>query len=154
MFDLEMVDHLLTTTRAVRKRLDLARPVEPEVIEECLEIAIQAPSGSNHQGWHFMIITDPEVKRGIADLYHKSFEAYIGFNQAGERNPVRESAIYLAEHFHEVPVMVLPCYEGRVEQSSLMNQAGLYGSTGHMVVYAGVTLAWARIGLDDIAPEV
>jgi nitroreductase len=66
--DLNTVDHLLTTTRSVRKRLDTTRPVEPEVIEQCIEIAIQAPTGANRQGWHFMVVTDPDKRRKIAEL--------------------------------------------------------------------------------------
>ena len=69
-------DQLLTTTRSVRKRLDLERPVEREVIEECLEVAIQAPTGSNMQGWHWMFVTDPAKKQALADLYNESFRPY------------------------------------------------------------------------------
>src|SRR5262245_50902347 len=60
--DLAAIDHLLTTTRTVRKRLDLTRPVDPKIIEEAIEIAVQAPTGSNAQGWHFVMVTDPEKK--------------------------------------------------------------------------------------------
>lgn len=130
--DLATVDHLLTTTRSVRKRLDLARPVEPEVIERCLELAIQAPSGSDRQKWHFVVITDPALRLGIAELYRRSFNKYILAGQSQRnteaRSPLEDSAIYLSEHFHEVPVLVLFCYEGRVERSSLASQAGVYGS--------------------------
>jgi nitroreductase len=126
--DLETADKLLTTTRSVRKRLDLARPVEPEVIERCLEIAAQAPSGSNRQGWHFVVLTEPELRRGMAELYHRSFMEYYGSGRAAAGSPVAESALYLAEHFHEVPVQVLFCYEGRVEGGPPMAQAALYGS--------------------------
>jgi nitroreductase len=133
MFDLTTVDHLLSTTRSVRKRLNLNRPVEPEVIERCLELAIQAPSGSDRQRWHFVVLTDPDLKRGIADLYRKSFEGYYtaGRAAAGEGTPVsplEESAVYLTEHMHEVPAMVLFCYEGRVENAGPAVQAGMYGS--------------------------
>ncbi len=69
-------DQVLTTTRSVRKRLDLTRSVEPELIRECLEIALQAPSGSNSQQWHFVVVTDPEKKLAVADLYRKSFAVY------------------------------------------------------------------------------
>ena len=79
--DLATVDHLLTTTRAVRKRLDLERPVEPEVLERCIEIALQAPSGSNRQGWHFVVVTDPAKRRALADLYRRSFRAYAASNR-------------------------------------------------------------------------
>ncbi|HMO57410.1 MAG TPA: nitroreductase family protein [Roseiflexaceae bacterium] len=129
--DLQSIDHLLTTTRSVRKRLDFSRPVEPEVIERCLEIAIQAPSGSDRQGWHFVVLTDPAVKAGIAELYRTSFNSYIGSSAPtgdGPRNAIRDSSIYLSERMHEVPVLVLFCYEGRAEQGPPMMQAGLYGS--------------------------
>ena len=139
--DLATVDHLLTTTRAVRKRLDLERPVEPEVLERCIEIALQAPSGSNRQGWHFVVVTDPAQRRALADLYRRSFQAYAAGNRtqpppgAAADDPriaqaprVRASATYLAERMHEVPVLVIPCIEGRVEQAGVSAQAGLYGS--------------------------
>ena len=65
------LDHLLTTTRTVRKRLDLTRPVDTKIIEEAIEIAVQAPTGSNAQGWHFVVVTDPDKKKAIADLYRQ-----------------------------------------------------------------------------------
>src|ERR1700754_4826666 len=65
-------DEVLTTTRSVRKRLDLSRPVERSVIEECLKIAQQAPSASNRQHWHFVVVTDPAKRLGIAELYRKA----------------------------------------------------------------------------------
>ena len=73
-------DDLLSTTRAVRKRLDFERPVERSVVEECVDLAFQAPTGSNRQGWHFVFVTDPDKKRGLADLYGESFDRYT---QAG-----------------------------------------------------------------------
>lgn len=138
--DLASVDKLLTTTRSVRKRLDLERPVPPEIIEECLEIAIQAPTGSNSQGWHFMVVTDAEKKAKIGDLYKQSFFIYARSNQEqaesrGNRDHdleqqgrVVKSAVYLAQNMHKVSVMVIPCIEGRVETLGPMAQAGLYGS--------------------------
>lgn len=130
--DLPTIDHLLTTTRSVRKRLDLNRPVEPEVIERCLSIATQAPSGSDRQKWHFVVITEPELRWGLAELYRKSFAAYTNYRMTQSATPptaaMRDSSSYLAEHFHEVPVLVLFCYEGRVEQANVDAQASLYGS--------------------------
>ena len=130
--DLATVDHLLTTTRSVRKRLDLARPVEREVIERCLEIAIQAPSGSDRQKWHFVVVTDPALRQGLAELYRRAYTAYrASFPTSGPgapREALRDSSAYLAEHFHEAPALVLFCYEGRVEQAGLASQASLYGS--------------------------
>ena len=81
-FDLAMTDELLATTRAVRKRLDLDRKVPREVIMECLELAVQAPTGSNSQGWRWLIVDDPKKKQALADLYRKGGEAYL--SQAGD----------------------------------------------------------------------
>ncbi len=134
MLDLTVVDRLLTTTRAVRKRLDLERPVEPEVIERCLEIATQAPSGSDRQRWHFVVITDPALRQGLAALYRRAFWAYFGAPQGPHggpyltSTPLQESAVHLAEQFHRIPVQVLFCYEGRVEDRGPLAQASLYGS--------------------------
>lgn len=136
--DLKTVDKLLTTTRTVRKRLDLTRPVEPEVIEECLRLAIQAPTGSNAQGWRFVVVTDLEKKAQIGELYKKSFFTYNNDRQEQRQRAGREldsqmrrvvsSSMHLANHMHEVPVMIIPCIYGRVEKMDQMAQAGLYGS--------------------------
>jgi len=137
--DLATVDHLLTTTRSVRKRLDLKRPVDPAVITRCLEIALQAPTGSNTQGWHFLVVTDAAKRKAIADLYRRAFEGYRNMNQTApqlqEGDPRREqtlrivdSAGYLAEHLHEVPVFIIACVEGRVENAGVIAQASIYGS--------------------------
>jgi nitroreductase len=138
--DLASVDKLLTTTRSVRKRLDLDRPVPPEIIEECLQIAIQAPTGSNSQGWHFMIVTDADKRAQIGELYKQSFFIYARSDQEqparrgnrerdpDQQNRVVKSAVYLAQNMHKVPVLVIPCIEGRVETLEPMAQAGLYGS--------------------------
>lgn len=137
--DLATVDHLLTTTRSVRKRLDLTRPVARDVIERCLEIAIQAPTGSNRQNWHFMVVTDAERRARLGKLYRQSFAIYRGPQpeataqtprspRARQMHRVMDSASYLAEHLHEVPVLVIPCIRGRVEDLSPMELAGLYGS--------------------------
>ena len=136
--DLASTDHLLTTTRSVRKRLDFSRPVEPEVLEKCLEIAIQAPTASNRQHWHFLIVTGAEKKAVIGRYYKESFEQYRGPRQEAQPTPtdphqaqtarVIDSARYLAEHMHEVPVMVIPCIEGRPQSPDPAAQAGLYGS--------------------------
>lgn len=130
---LDTIDHLLTTTRSVRKRLDLERPVEREVIERCLDIAIQAPSGSDRQAWQFVMITDPRLKSGVAELYRRSFDQYRGqqSTQSGQHSPPNrglDSAIFLAEHMHEVPLLALFCYQGRVEGANVASQAALYGS--------------------------
>ncbi|MBO0791293.1 MAG: nitroreductase family protein [Ktedonobacteraceae bacterium] len=132
-------DELLTTTRAVRKRLDLTRAVEPEVIRECLEIAVQAPTASNRQHWHFVVVTNPEHKQALADLYRSSYHAYRAspgvaaqYAQNSERGKIQERVVsssdYLAEHMHEVPVMLIPCFRGRVDGKPSGTQAGAWGS--------------------------
>ncbi|MFN8546196.1 MAG: nitroreductase family protein [Candidatus Binatia bacterium] len=137
--DLTVVDALLTTTRSVRKRLDLRRPVEPAVLERCLEIAAQAPTGSNEQGWHFLVVTDAAKRAGLAELYRRSFDAYATLRAQQPPRPsddprarqapgVLDSATYLRDHLHEVPVMIVPCINGRVEEAGVTAQASLYGS--------------------------
>ena len=136
--NLAVLDHLLTTTRSVRKRLDLTRPVERAVIEQCLEIAGQAPSGSNRQGWHFVVVTDGEKKQFIAERYRKAWYGYNATRSAAtgpdltaeekQLQRVISSAQYLADHLQDVPVLVIPCIEGRPEDAAPASQAGLYGS--------------------------
>ncbi|MCE2490568.1 MAG: nitroreductase family protein [Anaerolineae bacterium] len=126
-------EKLLTTTRSVRKRLDLTRAVPPEVIKECLQIAIQAPSGSNLQKWHFMVVTDADKRAQIGAWYKESFLQYADTGDGDiqqRRRHIRllDSALHLAEHMHEVPALVIPCYEGRVEDAGQMAQAAHYGS--------------------------
>ncbi len=109
--DLQTVDHLLSTTRAVRKRLDLDRPVPPEVIEECLRLAIQAPTGSNRQGWHWVVVTDADKRAALADMYSDGAGAYLDRARAGSGGLSRtgESALWLTERLERVPVHVIPC---------------------------------------------
>ncbi len=128
-------DELLSTTRAVRKRLDLHRPVEREVLEECLRLAQQAPTGSNRQGWGFVVVTDPEKRKGLADLYRKSWIPYSQSKAAqmptgdpATQERVRDSASYLAEHLHEVPVLVIPIIRGRTDTAPIVGQAAIWGS--------------------------
>src|SRR6476659_2975649 len=108
--ELASVEHVLTTTRSVRRRLDLARPVEPEVIEECLRLAIQAPTGGNSQGWRWIVVTDAELRMQLAELYRDIATPYLasGLDQGGEPTPqqqrVVDSARYLSDILHEVPV--------------------------------------------------
>jgi nitroreductase len=135
------IDALLTTTRSVRKRLDLSRPVEPEVIRECLELALQAPTGSNSQGWHFVVVTDPGQRQALATLYRKGGAQYMERRsavlqkQAASSEPeaaaaarIFDSAHYLLDHLHEVPVHVIPCIEGRTEHMPVSVQAARWGS--------------------------
>ncbi len=135
-FDIAMTDELLATTRAVRKRLDLDRPVPRSVITECLNLAVQAPTGSNSQTWRWLIVEDADKKQALADLYRQAASAYL--EAAGEAaaesgdeqtKRVMGSAMYLAEHLQEVPVHVIPCLEGRPPADTPpAMMAGFYGS--------------------------
>jgi nitroreductase len=132
--DLASVDHVLTTTRSVRRRLDLSRPVEPEVIEECLRLAIQAPTGGNSQGWRWIVVTDAELRLRLAELYRDIATPYLaaGLDQGGppsaQQQRVVDSAKYLADVLHEVPVHVIPCLYGELEGVPNWAAAGAYGS--------------------------
>jgi nitroreductase len=131
-------DELLTTTRSVRRRLDLRRPVPMPLIRECLEVALQAPSGSNRQSWHWVVVTDPDKRAAIGAIYRTAVEAYLDSTGAAgklfaddpTRAPVQrrvaDSVAYLGEHMGEVPVLVLPCL--RATRLPEGNQAGLWGS--------------------------
>lgn len=134
-------DVLLSTTRSVRKRLDLSRRVEAEVIRECIELAVQAPTGSNSQGWHFVVITDAEKRKAIGDIYRRGYNLYRQQIDAGKQvvqrssqiasstlERVRSSSQYLADHMGEVPVLLIPCIHGRVEGLPTLAQAGTWGS--------------------------
>lgn len=117
-------DEVATTTRAVRKRLDLERQVEPEIITECLRIATQAPTGSNSQGWRFVVVTDPDKRKALADCYRVGWEASYGSggralqnipeDRRAEQERVVGSAQYLADNLEHVPVHVIPCLLGKV----------------------------------------
>ncbi len=148
--DLETVDHLLTTTRSVRRRLDLNRPVEPELIEECIEIAIQAPSGSNLQGWNFVVVTDPERRRKLADVYRKGGEVYNGLRDEGPaqfaaNDPrlahpqrVQESSEFLFKHLHEVPVLIVPCIDGRMQEVPYLAELEKRGEVFWALMYGSI----------------
>ena len=135
-FDLNQTDELLATTRAVRKRLDLTRPVPREVINECLELAVQAPTGGNSQGWRWVVVDDADKRAALAELYQRGAADYLASSAAqaekdGNRQNQRvfESAQYLADHLAEVPVHLIPCLAGRPPEGSPATlYSGLYGS--------------------------
>lgn len=134
-------DELLSTTRAVRKRLDLGRPVDMALVDECLELAVQAPTGSNAQGWHFVVVTDEHKRARLGELYTAGFDSVYGDREeaasglpsddpeyVATTRRVIDSATYLAEHMGEVPVMVIPCLWGRTDGADVPVQAGAWGS--------------------------
>jgi nitroreductase len=134
------IDELLTTTRSVRKRLDLTRPVEAEVIRECLSLALQAPTTSSGQSGHFVVVTDSSQREALAALYRKGAARYAhqkdqvlaaATNEKEAAQLARillDSAQHLIDHLHEVPVHVIPCIQGRAENLPLVEQVSLWGS--------------------------
>jgi nitroreductase len=132
--DVANADLLLSTTRSVRKRLDFDRPVEREVLLECLELAVQAPTASNRQTWRWMIVTEPDLKSQIADIYREQAMPYLGESLVaaegsgnGGNTRVYESALYLAENLEQAPAFVLPCL---AEDLSAMDANGAIVALG------------------------
>ncbi len=164
-------DELLSTTRAVRKRLDLERPVSREVLEECMELAVQAPSGSNAQGWQFMFVTDPDKKAKIGEYYGRAFAQYrempIAIHKlhmdSGDRALIdsqkrsADSADYLAENMGRVPVLFIPCATGRTDGPGMANASAHAGVLGSIIPAAwsfmlaararGIGTAWTTLHL-------
>jgi nitroreductase len=134
-------DEVLRTTRAIRKRLDLTRPVPRDVIRECLDIALQAPTGSNRQNWHFVVVTDAKQKAAMGELYGRAVDAARKETAAltridavdaaahdAQTARVLSSASYLFEHIGEVPGMLVPCISGRLQLSAPSALASQIGS--------------------------
>jgi len=133
-FDLTETDRLLSTTRAVRRRLDLGRPVERDVILDCIRLSQQAPTASNTQKWRWMVVTDAAKRAGIAEIYGRGKQflsqarAEIDTGDA-QTHRVYDSAEWLLDHLHEVPCLVIPCIEGRLPAGSPNGMAAaVYGS--------------------------
>ncbi len=144
------VERLLTTTRSVRRRLDLQAPVDLSDIHDALRIATQAPTGSNNRSWRFLVVTDPDTRAGLAAIYRKGLTVYAAalaeMSEQGMELPVQpdgerlrtldaqttrsmRSAAYLTQHLHEVPVHVVPCLLGRLpEGADTFRQAAYWGS--------------------------
>ena len=135
------VDEVLATTRAVRKRLDFDKPVEPEVIKECLEAALQSPTGSNSQSWQWLVVTDSDQRAALAKLYQQGWELYtqmegnvqtaykgVDEDRISQQSRVLDSATYLAKNFEKVPVMMIPILPGRFEGLPSMASAAMLGS--------------------------
>jgi nitroreductase len=112
--------------------------VDHSTVLECLDLALQAPTGSNRQGWHWMFITEPEKKKALAELYKKNFLAYRDSGarptydesdtRAQRQTAVTDSANHLAEHFHEVPILMIPLIEGRLDNLPAFAAASTWGS--------------------------
>ncbi len=147
---------LLTTTRAVRRRLDLERPVARALLEECVEVAVQAPAGGNRHRYRFVLVDDTAQRAALGAIYRRAFAAYLERPEAAGGR-LLDSARHLAEHLHAVPAIVIPCMEGRVEElASARAQSGYWGSV-YPAVWSFMLAARARglgNGADDDAPPV
>jgi len=136
MSDLASIDELLSTTRAVRKQLDLERPVEVELITDCLRLAMYAPNATNAQSWRWLVVTDPDTRRAIGEVYRSVLEPISlrlrdQRRAAGDAAALRhsESVLHLVRHLGEVPVHVIPCLQATIEPTtSLAELSGLFGS--------------------------
>ena len=145
--DLASVDHVMKTTRSVRLRLDLERAVPRALIEEAIDVALQAPTGANSQDWRFVVVDDAALRAKLAELYRRGSELYLngktGLARTGmsvqrqyaaddprqQRMPaVVKSAVHLIENLHRVPVHVIPCIAGRFEKEDVFTQAAMWGS--------------------------
>jgi nitroreductase len=160
-------EELLTTTRTVRKRLDLERPVPIELVEQALTIALQAPSGSNRQLWQWLVITDEQQRAALGELYRRACEKYFaspasaGSTSTGDperdaaQQRIRSSSEYLADRMGQVPVLVVPCIQTDLEELPAGNQAGLWSSLlpaawSYMLAARNVGLgtAWTTLHLN------
>ncbi|WP_454858990.1 nitroreductase family protein [Promicromonospora soli] len=132
-------DELLSTTRAVRRRLDFSRAVPRSLIEECVDLATQAPTGRNRQRWHFLVVTESDQRAAVADIYRRATLAAtgapltdrdvwrMGYHGASTQR-VFDSLRYLIENIDRVPAFVIPAVEGRTDGATVEAQAGTWGS--------------------------
>lgn len=130
-------DEVLATTRSVRKRLDFDRPVERETVMECLDLALQAPTGSNRQGWQWMFVTDQAKKDALAKIYAENFALYRQMPRpqydsddprADRMDKVVDSAQYLADNMQRAPILLIPCLEGKPDNGAGGLSASFWGS--------------------------
>ncbi|GAA1393930.1 nitroreductase family protein [Kitasatospora putterlickiae] len=154
-------DELLTTTRSVRLRLDLNRPVDLAEVRACVETALQAPNGGNTQRWHWVVVADDGLRERVAAVYRRVFEvrypptASAGTSGVGVTDRMLEGGRHLASHLHEVPVLVIPCVDLGGRSLPPGNQAGLWGSLlpaawSYMLAARarGLGTAWTTVHLD------
>ncbi|MEU4245777.1 nitroreductase family protein [Amycolatopsis sp. NPDC026612] len=159
-------EELLTTTRTVRKRLDLDRPVPLDLVKHCVQVALQAPSGSNTQRWQWLVVTDADRRAALGEIYRRACHEYLESpaaagklfaddpSRAQVQQRVGDSVAYLADRMGDVPVLVVPCLETAASELPAGNQAGLWASLlpavwSYMLAARSVTLgtAWTTLHL-------
>ncbi|MFJ5992819.1 nitroreductase family protein [Lentzea sp. NPDC092896] len=116
------LEDALTTTRAVRRRLDLERPVDLEIVLRCLETALQAPTGGDRQAWRFVVVTEPDLRAEVGRIYRRCFEE----RTRGAAGRTYENAQHLATVMERVPVQIIPCVEVPGGHLPPRNQASLW----------------------------
>lgn len=132
-------DDVLSTTRAVRKRLDLSRPVPRRLIEECVDLATQAPTGRNRQRWHFLVVTDKAQRAAVADIFRRAVQAGSGqplnerdmrrmYTHPDSMQRIGEGFQHLYDNIHRVPAFVIPAVEGRTDRATVLEQSMTWGS--------------------------
>ena len=134
-------DELLSTTRAVRKRLDFGRPVPDELIRECVELAMQSPSGSNNMTMQFVVVRDPAKRAAIGEIYRQCYAIYsqldgiyIGSIDKGADDANAQqarsatSADFLGERMGDAPALVIACTAGRADGLPAMMAASMFGN--------------------------
>ena len=122
--DLESVDHVLSTARSVRRRLDFSRPVEPEVLFDCINISTQAPTGLGGENWRFVVVTDAGKKRRLADVYR----TVIGELQTSRGLEIKSAQQALMSRLHEIPAMIFVYSSGAPPGPEVPDQVAFYGS--------------------------
>ena len=164
-------DELLSTTRAVRKRLDFERDVPMSAIKECMDLAVQAPSGSNAQGWQFVFVTDQAKRQKIGEYYREAFSHYrhmpfaihklhsdsADASLANSQERSASSAAYLADNMGKAPVLMIPCIAGRIDNADGANASAQAGTMGSIIPAAwsfmlaararGIGTAWTTLHL-------
>ena len=175
--DLATVDHLLTTTRSIKKRMDYSRPVEPEILERCVEISLCAPTGANYQGWSFVIVTDPDKRASLAEYYRNGRDALgagrvraegsrprwrPGDSRIEQQKGMSDASDHMHDHFHEIPAHIIGCIDRDMEEMNdtyhphfeSFHAASLYGSiiqAGWSIMLAlrarGIGSAWTTAHL-------
>lgn len=132
-------DEVLSTTRAVRKRLDLTRPVPRKLIEECVDLATQAPTGRNRQRWHFLVVTDKAQRATVADIFRRAVAVGSGqplnerdlrrmYTHPDSLHRIADGFQHLYDNIHRVPAFVIPAVEGRTDGAAVLEQSMTWGS--------------------------